>query len=210
LKFEITEGEPKQMILNVAAREGCGLIIMGASGSSDLFGGMTLGSTIEYLVRKSPVSVLVVKTRPHGAYQNLLVGTDFTDESRYGLEVAAGSFPDSRLTLMHAFDLPYRSLLSDSPRIHDFAAEEKDNLRKFLNEAHLAPQVRARINTLIEHGPPSLMMSRYVEEQGADLSVIGAYGRGFLFHLLGAGNTPRIVDLVPSDILLVRAQRPEN
>jgi len=46
---------------------------------------------------------------------------------------------------------------------------------------------------------------RNVEEQNVDLTVIGAYGRGILFHLLIGGNTSRIMGFTPSDILLVRA-----
>ena len=51
------------------------------------------------------------------------------------------------------------------------------------------------------------MLSAYVMEQGADLTVVGAYGRGRIFHTLVGGNGPRIVEATPSDILVVRAQR---
>lgn len=206
LKFDIREGEPEKVLIEAAEREGCELMILGESGN-DLFEGLLPGSTVDYLVRKSPVSVLVVKTRPRGAYQHLLVGTDFTEESRHGLEVAAHAFSDSRMTLMHAYDMPYQAFLSDTPLSHDFAAMERSGIQQFINESNLPSQIRSRIRPLVEHGPPGLMMGRYVEQQQADLTVIGAYGRGFLFHLLGGANTLRIVDTVPGDILLVRAQR---
>lgn len=208
LKIVIKEGSPAEAIMETAADEGCDLIILGAS-RGDSSGVTFFGNTAEYLIRKSPVSVLVVKTRPNGEYRNVLVGTDFTDESRHGLEVAAASFPDSRLTVMHAFEMPYRAFLSDTTLGHDFAAMERTSIQQFVAESDLPPQARPKVSTLIEHGPPSLMMRRFVEEQNADLTVIGAYGRGFLFHLLGGGNTPHIVDAVSSDVLLVRAHRPE-
>jgi nucleotide-binding universal stress UspA family protein len=63
---------------------------------------------------------------------------------------------------------------------------------------------RARLITLIEHGPPEIMMHDYVAEQNADLTVIGAAGRGLLFHLLVGGQAPKIVDGMPSDVLVVR------
>jgi nucleotide-binding universal stress UspA family protein len=206
LKIHIEEGDPAQIILDTAAREGCELIVLGMA-RDELFGRMLLGSTVEHLVRKSPVSVLVVKARPNGSYQHVLVGTDFTEESRCGLEVAASSFPSARLTLMHSFEMPYQALLSDSTLGHQFAAMERATIAEFVREATLPEQVRARMQTTIEHGPPDLMLRRFVEEQHADLTVIGAYGRGFLFHLLVGGNTPRIVDSMPGDVLLVRAQR---
>lgn len=206
LKIHIEEGDPTEVILATVEREGCDLIIVGV-GPYEPFGRMLVGNMIENLVRKSPTSVLVVKSRPNGPYGHVLVGTDFTEESRYGLEVAAGYFPDCRFTVMHGFEMPYKSFLSDTPLSRDFAAMERNTIEEFVKEAGLEDQVRARIRTMIEHGRADLILSRYVEEQHADLTVIGAYGRGFLFHLLVGGYTPRIVDSVPSDILLVRAHR---
>lgn len=209
LKIHIEAGDPAQVILETAAREGCELIVLGAD-RGELYGRLNLGSTVDHLVRKSPVSLLVVKTRPSGPYQHVLVGTDFTEESRHGLEVSAHSFPDSQLTLLHAFEMPYRSLLSNSALSQEFAAMERATIAGFVTETPLPERVRNSIQKKIEHGPPGLMLRRYVEEQQADLTVIGAYGRGFLFHLLVGGNTPRIIDSVPSDIFLVRAHRLAN
>ena len=56
-----------------------------------------------------------------------------------------------------------------------------------------------------EEGPPSVMLGAYVMERKADLTVIGAFERGMLFHLTVRGNGPRIVDEVPGDVLVVRA-----
>ena len=208
LKIHIDVGDSAQVILDTAEREGSDLIIVGLSRDESL-GQILLGSTVERLVRKSPVSVLVVKSRPSGPYRHVLVGTDFTEESRYGLEFATASFPNCQFTVMHGFEMPYESFRSDTPLSRDFAAMERDSIEEFVRDAALGDQVRARIRTMIEHGPPDLMLRRYVEEQHADLTVIGAYGRGFLFHLLVGGTTPRIVDSVTSDILLVRAHRAE-
>ena len=48
------------------------------------------------------------------------------------------------------------------------------------------------------------MLASNVVEQGADLTVIGAYERGRLFHTLVVGKGPRIVETVPNDVLVVR------
>ena len=208
LKIYVEKGDPAQVILNIVDREGCDLIIVGL-GRDELMSSALLGSTIEHLVRKSPVSVLVVKARPRGAYRHVLVGTDFTEESRHGLEVAAGSFPDCQFTVMHVFEMRYKAFLSDTTLGREFASMERDTIEEFVRNAELTDPVRVRTRTLVEHGPPDLMLGRYVQEHHADLTVIGAYGRGFIFHLLVGGYTPRIVDLVPSDVLLVRAHREE-
>ena len=209
LKIHIEEGDPAHVILEAAKREGVDLIIVGLA-RDELFGRMLLGHTVEQLVRKSPVSLLVVKSRPAGPYRHVLVGTDFTPESKYGLEAAAGFFPDGQFTVMHGFEMPYKAFMSNPALSQDFVAMEKNTIEEFVRDAVLDDRVRGRIRTLIEHGPPDLMLCRYVEEHQPDLTVIGAYGRGFLFHLLVGGYTPRILDTVPNDVLLVRAHRPED
>ena len=208
LRILVEEGSPVQVILDIAAREGCDLIVLGTA-RDELLGRMLLGATIEHLVRRSPVSVLVVKTRPRGPYAHILVGTDFTEESRRGLEVAATLFPEASYMLMHAFEMPYRALMQDNQLSHDFAAMERATIEAFIDDPRLRPEVRERIHTTIEHGPPAAMLSAYVTERGADLTVIGALGRGVLFHVLVGGTARRIVDAVPSDVLVVRASPEE-
>ena len=202
----VEEGDVADSILSVVEREACDLIVLGTARDETL-GRMLLGNTVDHLVRRSPVSVLVVKSRPRGAYRHLLVGTDFTDESRHGLEVAAKAFPDAVITLMHAFQLPYRSLLSDTALSREFSSMEAQEMKTFLDGASLSEEARARVHPIIEHGPPELMFRTFVEERGADLTVIGAFGRGLMFHVLVGGNARRIVDATPGDVLVVRAPR---
>ena len=201
----VEEGDPVKVILEVVEREQCTLVVLGTA-RDEALGRMILGNTVDHLVRRSPVSVLIVRSRPNGPYRHLLVGTDFTEESRHGLQVAVREFPDAVFAVMHSYDPPYRGL-SDTSLSHEFSEMEAKTMRRFLSETELPEEARARVQSIIEQGPPELMFRRYVEEKGADLTVIGAYGRGLLFHLMIGGNAPRIVDATPSDVLVVRAPR---
>ncbi|HYD73348.1 MAG TPA: universal stress protein [Candidatus Binatia bacterium] len=203
LRIVVTEGAAADVILDVAEREQCDLIVVGAGGDPGL-GKVSLGRTVELLIRRAPTSVLVVKSRPSGPYRHILVGTDFTDEARHGLEVASRLFSDAMFAVMHAFDMPYRSLLSATQLSRDFSAMEHAEIQAFVKAAELDENVRSRVLTLIEHGPPEIMMHNYVAERNADLTVIGTVGRGMLFHLLIGGHAPKIVDGVSSDVLVVR------
>lgn len=202
----IEEGDVVNTILHVVEREACDLIVLRTSRDETL-GMMMLGNTVDHLVRRSPVSVLAVKSRPRGAYHYVLVGTDFTPESRHALEIAAKAFPNAVITLMHAFELPYRLLTSDTTLGREFSAMEAEEMKAFLDGAALSDDARSRAHPIIEHGPPAIMFRTFVEERGADLTVIGAYGRGLMFHVLVGGNAHRIVDATPSDVLVVRAPR---
>lgn len=201
LRVVVQEGPAVPVILDVAARERAGLVVLGL-GRQRMFGGV--GRTSDELFRRSPVSVLVVKRRPNGPYAHLLVGTDFTDEARHGLEVAGQLFPDASVAVMHAYEMPYRSVMLDTPLERDLGELETSTLQAFLDRAGLPQEQRARIVPLVEHGPPEVMLSAYVMERDADLTVIGAYERSKLFHVVIVGKGPRIVETVPSDVLVVR------
>jgi nucleotide-binding universal stress UspA family protein len=148
-------------MLDAAAGEGVDLIVVGL-GRQRPFGMGGVGRTVDELFRRSPVSVLVVKRRPNGAYSHLLVGTDFTPEARRGLEVAGKLFPDAMIAVMHAYETPYRGVMLDTPLGRDFGELESSTLRNFLAEAELSDEQRARILPLVEHGPPEAMLSSYV------------------------------------------------
>ncbi len=205
LRVLVEEGESLKVILNAIEREHCDLVVLGL-GRQRLLNWAGIGKTVEELVRRAPVSVLVVKRRPNGPYQHVLVGTDLTSESRTGLEVAGQMFPGAKLALMHAFDMPYAYLMNDTQLGRDFGAMERSEIRSFVEKAALPEELRARLITFVEHGPPDAMLGAYVVEQKADLVVIGAYERGLLFHMTLRGNGPKIVEAVPSDVLVVRAQ----
>lgn len=207
LKIHVEEGPAARVILDAVQREQADLVVLGLGRQRPLGQG-GLGRTIDELFRRSPASVLVVKRRPNGPYGHLLVGTDFTEESQHGLEVATRFFPDAVVALMHAYEMPYRAVLLDTPLGRDFGEMERSTLRAFLDKAELSPSIRQRIVTLIEHGPPEVMLSNYVMERGADLTVIGAFERSRLFHVVIVGKGPRIVEAVPSDVLVIRPPRP--
>ncbi|MGP1665341.1 MAG: universal stress protein, partial [Rhodanobacter sp.] len=172
LAIHVTEGEPAPIILDIAEREQCELIVLGAA--DERSGQSFFGSTTECLVRKSPASVLVVKNRPHGAYRHVLVGTDFTAESRHGLDTVANWFPAAQFALMHVLDIPYSSMWLDPTRGDALARMEMATIKAFLDSAHLTEAIRHTIRPLVEHGHPESILRDYVLEHDADLTVVGA------------------------------------
>lgn len=203
-KVRIIEGEPDVVIRKVAEEEESDLIIVG-EGSRREFGAAS--KTLDALFRSAPVSTLVVKQRPRRAYRKILVGTDFTDEALAALEHAAALFPSASLALLHSFELPYRALVSDNQLSRGFGALEEQNIREFIAKAAVPQAVKAGIATFVEHGDPADMLGRYAVDGDIDLTVIGAYERGRLFHYLVGGRGPSILETVQSDILVVRPRR---
>src|SRR5690606_2572162 len=110
LRFHVEEGSPQKVILETVEREQADLLVVGMGRGGGLGG---LSRTVDELFRRSTASMLVVKTRPNGPYGHLLIGADYSDEARIGLEVATALFPSARATVMHAYDMPYRNLYLD-------------------------------------------------------------------------------------------------
>jgi nucleotide-binding universal stress UspA family protein len=147
----VEEGTPVPVILAAIEREKAELVVLGLARLRP-FGGV--GRTADELFWRSPVSVLVVKRRVHGPYGHVLVGTDFTEEARRGFELAAQPFPDAVFALMHAYELPYRSLSQDNQLSRDFGEMERATIRSFVHEAEISDELRRRVITCIEHGSP--------------------------------------------------------
>ena len=201
-------GDPIDTIMEVAQRERSDLVVISTAPSQGL-GRPPLGKVAEHIVRKCPTSVLVVKARPRGAYAHVLVGTDLTEESRDALTASLAYFPGSSVMLMRAFEGPYRFLLSEEGT-RDIGDSETAALKEFLSRSNLAAEDQARVHTTVENGHPSTMLSQYAAEKGADLTVVGSFNRGLVFHVILGGNTKRIVDASPSDVLVIRATRDGN
>ncbi|MEO7073477.1 MAG: universal stress protein [Rhodanobacter sp.] len=203
LVVHVQRGRAAEVILEVAERERCQLIVLGDA--RDTLSRQLLGSTVTALVRTAPVSVLIVKRRPRGAYRNVLVGTDFTVESRLGLLSATDLFAHAQFTVLHALDIPYRSLWLDDAHRDDFTRLEQATMDAFITDAGVAAEPRQRLHSLVEHGHAEAMLRQHALDHDADLCVIGAVRRGLPFHLLIGSTSHRIVQSMPTDILVVRA-----
>lgn len=201
--IHVNAGEPHQVIQQTAARENCELIIMGAGHQT--FSDTIVDNTTAQLLHHSSQSVLIVKSRPYGIYNRILIGTDFTDESRLGLKTATSWFPAANFGLMHVLDIPYRSLLLDAGRKDELIRLEHDTMASFIEGARLPEGIRQRIRTHIEYGYPEIILNQHALATDVNLTVVGAVKRGLAFRVLIGSNAARIMQTVPNDLLMVRA-----
>ena len=205
-QVHIEDIPPAEAALAVAERESCDLIVLGET-RERLVGPWE--STVEEVVRKSPVSVLAVRNRPHGPYRRLVVGTDFTDEARQALTASASLFPEAGLTLIHAYQMPYAGFLKSTPEGRAWVADQREQLRAQLQATSLPAARKELVRMVVDAGPPAAVLRSYIMKEGGDLTVIGAHRRGILFDAI-VGSSRLIVDAVPGDILVVRAGRAET
>ena len=206
----IEEGEPAAIIERVAAAEGADLVITGIA-REGLFASrpVILGKTVEQLLRRLPMPILIVRNRARSAYQHIVVTTDFSEPSAHALQVALRFFPFQTLHLLHASEAPYAGLASDPHRhAESFREVHAAELETFLASIFLPEEERRRIAALIEPGAPQPLVREYVRERGADLVVLGTHGRGAMLEALLGSTAKSILSSLPCDALVVRGPRP--
>jgi nucleotide-binding universal stress UspA family protein len=202
----VEEGDAAQVIQEVAVEENADLVVTGiASERPFAREPVLLGKTVEELVRRLPLPVLIVRNRAHSAYQHVLVATDFSEVSGHAVQVALQYFPSQPIHLLHAFEVPYGFLIADRPR-HEryFAGALGDDMNAFLDSLALPEEQRRRIEPLVEHGSADDLVGRYVRDLHADLVVLGTHGRGKVLETLVGSTAKRILSSLPCDALLVR------
>jgi len=200
----IEQGEPADDILRTAQSNGCELIVTGLARDETL-GRFTVGGTVERLLRRSNVVLLIVRARVREPYQRIMVATDFSDGSRQALRTALQLFPDQRLTVFHAYDTPFRSFTDDPGALQQaFGKMMAELCEDFLKSVDMPPERRAAIDRLVEPGSPRRLIHQYVRDRGVQLIVLGTRGHGALIELFVGSTTRGLLASLPCDALVVR------
>jgi nucleotide-binding universal stress UspA family protein len=169
---------------------------------------LILGKTVERLLRHSPTPVLIVRNRARASYRHILVPTDFSDSSARALHAALRFFRTQQLHLLHAFDLPYATLIRDFGGLDNGYAT--DDMEFFLASMNLSLEERLRLTKFIERGRPDPLIRAYVSDQDADLVILGTHGRHALLEALTGSTAKTILSALPCDTLIVRAGPSSN
>jgi len=202
----IEEGDPAGVIEEIATAQRVDLIITGIARES-LFASrpVILGKTVEQLLRRLPVPILIVRNRVRSAYEHIVVATDISEPSAHALQMALRFFPNQKLHLLHASEAPYSTLVSDSGRhAESYREAHAAELRDFLASIFMSEDVRNRLVRLVEPGSPQQMIREYVQMHGADLVVLGTRGRGAIREALLGSTAKAILAALPCDALVTR------
>ncbi|SCW86806.1 Nucleotide-binding universal stress protein, UspA family [Sphingobium faniae] len=202
IAVHVETGSPAEVVLEAARESHAELIVTGIA-RDELLARMFLGDTVDQLIRKSPVPVLIVRDRAFEPYHTMLVATDFSESSRVALETAIRFFPDTGLSLFHAYDVPFAGYLGRAEVEKQFEGYGKDAADKFLAEAGLTPDAARKVSHMIEHGVPEALLRDYAENSRRHLTVVGTHGGGMVYETLIGSTARKIIDAVPGDVLLV-------
>lgn len=200
----LTVGQPHREITAAAKTSGADLVVLGAMGehpAREFF----LGSTAERVVREAAVPVLIVRTAPREAYGNVLATLDMSVHAPSVADLAFRIAPTARLTLAHAFEVPFEGKLhhagvSDED-IHRYRQEEREYALTTLQA--LAKGLRNYPDIRVEHGMPEAIIPTMLRDTATDLVVAGKHGSSEIIDLLLGSMTKHLLREAPCDILVV-------
>lgn len=202
----VRSGSTPQTLSEIAAQSGAVLMVCGVA-RFNAIGDFFLGTAVDHIVRHAEIPVLVVRKRADRPYGHLLVATDFSECSRAALLSAARLFPQAKITLVHAFHVPFEGWLK-SPSTHDeLAADERNDMQDFLADPSVSDELRVRITARNEEGELSAVIHLLLREIDADLLVLGTNGRSGVAHATLGSNAADLLSSVKSDVLLVRKRK---
>jgi nucleotide-binding universal stress UspA family protein len=163
-----------------------------------------LGTTVEQLVHRAPMPVLVVKTRPWRAYGKVIAASDFSGSAAHALRRALSMFPDAHMTLAHAYRVPFEGFISRDANETELLADAQRECAAFLAALDAPPDALERMECLIRYGTPESVVGAHVWKYEIDLVVMGTHGRSGRFGIIMGSTAERLLISLPCDVMVVR------
>ncbi len=201
LRVELGD-EPADVLCNVADEVQADLVVSSVA-RSEVLGRFLLGSTVEQLARRLTQPLLIVRQRARQPYRRIVVATDLSAGAHAGLQAAARLFPGQPLQLYHAHDVPLAGLAGRADEAPPVSRTAQQACEALLAETPLPPSTAVSIQC--ERGAVASTLPSYVRTHDVDLVVLGIQARAGLLGALLGSTALRLLQWLPSDVLLVRS-----
>jgi nucleotide-binding universal stress UspA family protein len=209
----VVTGDPFDGILRASAAVNADLIVMGTH-RKHLLLDIFVGTTIERVIRKGSIPVLMVNNEAQRKYENVVAAVDMLASSANALRVAlsTGLIGDERATLLHAFLPLAKGKLfiagADKADIDHYVASERERAMAELAAFLITNDLQGeRWSMRLEEGDPMEIISQVVSETHPDLLVMGTHGRSGLLKALIGSVTEEALRSLSVDILAVPPAR---
>ena len=199
-------------ILSAAEEFGADLIVLGPHRSR--FRDVFIGTTVERVVRRSRLPLLVAIQPPSARYERTLLAVDFDEASKAAARGALrmGIFDRSAVTIMHGFDAVAVGMMQRSVEkpgaIEDYVTGERAaaerRLRDFSEELGLPPTHRSAV-AIKGNAARSIIESAHDER--ADLVVLGTSRKSGVKRLLIGSVAEQVLRDAERDILVFPADQ---
>lgn len=134
-------------------------------------------------------------------FKNIVVCSDFSENSNKAFEVAADIADGAKVTILHVVATTYNYDDMQATAASHVAKVYGDKADARLRELYGAT---GKAEVAIEFGNEAEKIVAYAQDKGADLIVMGARGTGFVAGLLGGGSVVnKVVKNSPLPVLVV-------
>jgi nucleotide-binding universal stress UspA family protein len=196
-------GPPGIVLGEVANERNAEMIVLGGKHHLAL-GRWLAGSTAHHMVRTHDRPLLVVGPSRHGVakFERVLLGVDLSHAAKpaiYAAERLAGLF-NSRLRALHVVEpVPWIELAPLTQEELQLRSEEE------LNRSVWPRVLYPGAERLVRRGFAADTLAAAAAEWNADLLVVGSHGRGWVERILIGSVTERLLNLLPTSLLIVPA-----
>lgn len=215
----LVDDVPDAAIVDVAARLGADLVIVGTHGFTGIKH-LLLGSVAERVLRHSRSSVMIAR-RPEPepppepaidlrgrGYGSILVPTDFSDSSEQSLDMATSLAADGAIIeVWHWWNSPYGGPLPDPEALRQELADAARAAGEDMIRRHRDP--RYRLSLHIAEGPAKHgIQQQLTSGPGYDLVAMGSHGRRGITRWLLGSVAEATARHAPCSVLIAR--RPDD
>ncbi|MGQ4877752.1 universal stress protein [Billgrantia sp. LNSP4103-1] len=142
---------------------------------------LVAGTTLARVLRSAPCPVLSVSQPANRDWEEILVPVDFSLASRNTLRETLKRFPEARLTLLHAWDIPGERVLGSDQNYARWRDRELERLRcqleretdQLMGELDSVPEVEL----VLEQGDPLEVLLTRLRRQPPDLLALSCRGQ---------------------------------
>ncbi|MEK6681924.1 MAG: universal stress protein [Nitrospirota bacterium] len=202
----VCEGEPPDVIADIAREKKVDLIVMGTHGRKGLKR-LLMGSVTSSVIASSPCDTLIVK-KPckecNGEYKSILVPFDGSEFSKKALDRACklSKIDNAEITLLYV--IPRYEEMIEFFKSESIKKSLLDEAHKIIDEAKkIASKRDASIKTEIQEGQAADKIIEAANRLKIDLIVLGTHGwRGVNKAIMGS-TTERVILNAACPVLVV-------
>ena len=203
----LCEGDPPEVILDVAQGKKADLIVLGTYGRRGL-NRLLMGSVTSRIILDSPADVLVVKkpcTECTGEYASVLVPYDGSDFSKRALNRACQIAKQDNSSVTVLYIIPRYEEMVNFFKTESIRKSLMQEAEKIMESAREFATIQGTVvRTEVSEGYAPDRIAEIAKERGYDLIVIGSHGyRGMNKAIMGS-TTERVILNAGCPILVVR------
>ncbi|MDF1813880.1 MAG: universal stress protein [Verrucomicrobiales bacterium] len=210
IKIHVSTGHPFSELTKLVSGLEPALFVIGMKGIGEENGGHSAGYLAKACLGDGSTDVMFVRTQGDGPFRKIVVGIDFSPNSRTALRKAASLAvaEGCPLYVIHIFSPNWENFGNPgdfSNDIDEYLAGLVDTFDQWIEEDLSDLKGLDASFTIRKTLDPHAGITSYATEIGADLIVIGLVGRGHQFYRYAGSTAQKVLEGSDCSVLAVKA-----